>query len=853
MNGVRRSVGAALCGAVLTASVLLAPSAGAAPVQAGNTPVQARTGTVHAQQSSDGVELGNGDRVDLIGGRNLHITAADRAERTRYSFASLDGRVSVRPSAERAADREPASLAVQPATATAATTTTTAAAAGTYSVKLTITHADYVASKLFYVWNRTNWTSYPVNSDGRGPTSTVKLPPGDYFAVALHIDWEQPSYLLTQSFTVGSAAKTVNFDQRAAKETGIRTDDTTATRQSAAVWLTVPGGGLAGFAGSGDDKVYVTPFTMPGVSLRIHDVLAKRGSSASVPSPYRYDLTHSFTTTVPTSPVKKVAQASLARTVTTIGAPGTRTTAFLQSVPNFGEWTGVYIGNAVPVGGSVTEYVTPGVGYGRILDYGTFDQYLNLPARTLPAGTSAGETLGAAPLQPVLGEGTGSQLYNHRLHLDEGSAFGDADGHQGTDGRALSSYRVTGADGVVYADGSGIDAYHSLTSSALPSREQSYTLEQTTHRRVPYARLATDVRTTWTFRAGSTFGGVSGRVLPLIDTQVKVSGLDGSGRAAAGTVRVAATASTRNADADTAHTRVTGLAASTDGGTTWTDLPLAADGSARYTVPADAAYVTLRVTAVDDLGGSLSRTLVRAFAGPARLGDETVGSTRITGVVVNGGKPVRLDDQPLQEFTAKFTATDPSGIAGGDMYLYKGSYDAPSAVLYGTWPASCTRVDATTATCTAEFAYIQPRLAFGRNALAGTWNTAAWAESGDGSGFTDRHAVKSVPLLRDAALTVNASPEPVAKNKTLTVTGKLSRADWETLGGFHGYAGQKVRLQFRKKGASTYTTVKTVTTNSTGNLKTTVKATTDGYWRYSFTGSTTTATATAGGDYVDVR
>lgn len=85
------------------------------------------------------------------------------------------------------------------------------------------------------------------------------------------------------------------------------------------------------------------------------------------------------------------------------------------------------------------------------------------------------------------------------------------------------------------------------------------------------------------------------------------------------------------------------------------------------------------------------------------------------------------------------------------------------------------------------------------------------------------------------------------------MTGKLSRADWETLGGFHGYAGQKVRLQFRKKGASTYTTVKTVTTNSTGNLKTTVKATTDGYWRYSFAGSVTTATATAYGDYVDVR
>ncbi|WP_449350798.1 hypothetical protein, partial [Streptomyces shaanxiensis] len=106
----------------------------------------------------------------------LRITAADSAERTRYSVASLDGRLTVRPSAERAADREPASLALKPATATASTTTTTAAAAGTYSVKLTITHADYVASKPFYVWNRTNWTSYPVNSDGAGRRRASSCP-----------------------------------------------------------------------------------------------------------------------------------------------------------------------------------------------------------------------------------------------------------------------------------------------------------------------------------------------------------------------------------------------------------------------------------------------------------------------------------------------------------------------------------------------------------------------------------------------------------------------------------------------------------------------------------------------------
>lgn len=99
------------------------------------------------------------------------------------------------------------------------------------------------------------------------------------------------------------------------------------------MWISVPGGDLAGFAGSGADKVYVTPFSVSGVSLRLHEVLGGKGASASVPSPYRYDLTHSFTSTVPASPIKAVRTSALAKSVTKVGAPGTRTRAGLQSVP----------------------------------------------------------------------------------------------------------------------------------------------------------------------------------------------------------------------------------------------------------------------------------------------------------------------------------------------------------------------------------------------------------------------------------------------------------------------------------------------------------------------------------------
>lgn len=833
---VRRRGAVGVCGTALAASTLLVPAASAS--------VEQGAGVASRVVRSAG--LADGGRVELVDGRDVRMTAGsnDAARTGRYSIASVNGTVSVRPTGKT----ETAKLRVPSrAGETQSASTTTYATASTYAVKLSITNAD-VRSKLFYVWDRRTWTAYPVDSFTSGASSTVKLPPGDYFSVALHNDWQEPSYLLTRTFSVGSAAKTVTFDQRAAKETAIRTDDTTATRDAAAVWISVPGGDLAGFAGSGADKVYVTPFSVNGVSLRLHEVLGKKGASASVPSPYRYDLTHSFTTTVPASPVTTVHAANLAKSVTKVGAPGTRTTAFLQSAPSFGEWTGVYIGGAVPVAGSVTEYTTPGVTYGRLLSYGTGELSLDLPDRTSAAGTNAGETLGAAPLQPVRGTWGGSQRNYSKIVLSESNAFSDAAGHPATDGRATYAYKLTSAAGVTYAQATGLDAYHSLTSSALPSLRTTYTLDQTVHRRVPYSRLSTDVHNEWTFRSDYAEGGE----LPLIDTRLKVPALDGSGRAAAGQVRIEASATTRDTDAAAANTRVTGLAYSIDGAT-WTDLTLAADGSATLDVPTDASWVSLRVTATDDQGGTLRRTITRAFAGPAPQGDETVGATRISDVVVNGGKRVELSDEPLQDFEARFTATDPSGIASGDMYLYKGSYDSPDAVLYGTWPATCTKTTATTATCETHFAYIQPRWNLGRNSLAGTWKLAAWAESAGGTDHVDLHTAKSVPVVRDAALSANAGPEPIAKGRSLTVTGKLSRADWESRGGYHGYAEQKVKLQFRKKGTSTYTTVKTITTDSTGNLRTTVKATTDGYWRYAFSGTSTTAPANATGDYVDVR
>jgi hypothetical protein len=208
------------------------------------------------------------------------------------------------------------------------------------------------------------------------------------------------------------------------------------------------------------------------------------------------------------------------------------------------------------------------------------------------------------------------------------------------------------------------------------------------------------------------------------------------------------------------------------------------------------------------------------------------------------------------DITAKDFYTDP--------FIYRGTFgDDNTPELYGDDDATCTATSSTTATCTGTID-IYPADGDLTNADAGTWKGAAEAIAFNGQdpsgssvdyskiGYKDQGDLGTTNVQRYSKLTVNAGPEPVGKGKTLTVTGKLSRANWEDHQ-YHGYTNQPVKLQFRKAGTSTYTTVKTVYTDSYGNLRTTTTANYDGYWRYSFAGTTTTPAVNATGDYVDVQ
>ncbi|BBC34223.1 hypothetical protein SGFS_055170 [Streptomyces graminofaciens] len=247
--------------------------------------------------------------------------------------------------------------------------------------------------------------------------------------------------------------------------------------------------------------------------------------------------------------------------------------------------------------------------------------------------------------------------------------------------------------------------------------------------------------------------------------------------------------------------------------------------------------------------GALALT---AFAAPAAQADEHVGNTKISNVVVNGGKPIVLGATAKKTVKVKFTVTDNSGVwrAAAQLFHGKSIETADSAAASGSTWIKCTKVSSTKATCSANYTFTAGANA--NNSVAGTWKTWAIAQAKDNN-YVQKDNAKSFKVQRATKLeTADASPEPVIKGESVTVTSKLTRANWNT-GTTGGYGSQSVKLQFKKAGTSTYKDVKTVKSDSTGAVTATVKATVDGTYRYVFAGSSGTAAATAVGDTIDVQ
>lgn len=144
--------------------------------------------------------------------------------------------------------------------------------------------------------------------------------------------------------------------------------------------------------------------------------------------------------------------------------------------------------------------------------------------------------------------------------------------------------------------------------------------------------------------------------------------------------------------------------------------------------------------------------------------------------------------------------------------------------------------------------YSDVRASFGISA----WNKGGW--------FRLRHLTtdyyaesvsRTFHIVRTPTrvLNVNASPEPVRKGATVTVTGTLQQdvAGWKPL------ASQQVQLRFRAKGSSKWITVAKGSTAANGGVALKHTATGDGVYTLFYAADGTHFQATGTGDYVDVR
>lgn len=141
------------------------------------------------------------------------------------------------------------------------------------------------------------------------------------------------------------------------------------------------------------------------------------------------------------------------------------------------------------------------------------------------------------------------------------------------------------------------------------------------------------------------------------------------------------------------------------------------------------------------------------------------------------------------------------------------------------------------------------------NALAGVTAISAWGFYGEDDypdeGDEYMTFKSDLNLLRATHFRrANARPEPVRKNRRLKIRSAISRADWDTKA--DEPFGGPVTLQFRAKGASAYTDVKTVDAVD-GDLYTTARARRSGYWRFHFDGDEVSAASTSKSDYVRVK
>ncbi|MEU8298845.1 S8 family serine peptidase [Micromonospora sp. NPDC048909] len=324
-------------------------------------------------------------------------------------------------------------------------------------------------------------------------------------------------------------------------------------------------------------------------------------------SPYTYDLAYVRRGDMFTGLTRKLSPKNLATVKTTYRSQSSTATAVRSH-------RAASPGGPGPIGTSTsfdlpfraTEYYNTD---GGIVWTSTFVEGDNLTTQedTYQPGRTYTRTWNVAPFGPTVGRAPAwsPTAYVGRdgdtISIASPPLFGDANGRPASRDDLQVHYRLSrNGTEIGTADGS-------YAEFSVPAAKAAYRLEATVTRGAPDA-LSTSVSVAWAFISAHTS---TPEPLPLT-TARPTPALDDTNAARAGTIMKIPVMLDRQAGSTAAPSRTLGVAASFDDGRTWVTLPVFR-GVAVIVHPRRPGFVSLRLTASDTAGNTVTQTIQRAY------------------------------------------------------------------------------------------------------------------------------------------------------------------------------------------------------------------------------------------------
>ncbi|MGW1447065.1 S8 family peptidase [Micromonospora sp. NPDC002411] len=443
---------------------------------------------------------------------------------------------------------------------------------------------------------------------------TLRLPKGRY-ALYSTIHEGAVSTMLVQPVLDVRGPVTEAVDARSAKPVAVTVPERDAAATSinvSANWddgFRYPGVQLSGASFADVFFGRIGPaVTAPEFTATLGVGLARPGPDGTFRnSPYTYDLAYVRQGDMFTGLARKLSPKNLATVRTTYRSQSTTTTAtrfHRASAPGGSGPIGSRTPVDLPFHGTEYYNTDGGITWTSTLVEGDNS---TLQESTFKAGRSYTQTWNAAPFGPTVAQAPALAPLGYAgrdgdtISVAALPLFGDAMGRPASRDDRPMQIRLL-------RDGKEIGTSDSPWAEfAVPAAKAAYRLEATTTRGAPDT-LSTSVSVAWTFTSAYT---ASPQRLPLTTVR-PMPVLDDTNTARAGRIMTIPVTLDRQADSKAAANRTLGVSASFDDGRTWVALPVLRN-LALISHPRRAGFVSLRLTATDTAGNTVTQTIQRAY------------------------------------------------------------------------------------------------------------------------------------------------------------------------------------------------------------------------------------------------